>query len=122
MRCDYFRLCYILRRGGFYVGADEVYKATSCKSLFQDAKAKLQPLCYDLSTNQMVPPEEFLSDSSFPSIRIFYVNNNPIIAPQGHALIDLALRRATRLLLKGSERPKIQSTTGPGNLSASLTK
>jgi mannosyltransferase OCH1-like enzyme len=122
MRCDYFRLCYILRRGGFYVDADEVYKGTGCESLFQDTKAKLQPLCYDLSINQMVPPEEFLCDSTFPSNRIFYVNNNPIIAPPGHAVIDMALRRATQLLLQDSERPEIQSTTGPGNLSASLVR
>ncbi len=122
MRCDYFRLCYILRRGGFYVDADEVYKGTGCDSLFQDAQIKLQPLCYDLSTNKMVPPEEFLRDTRFPSSRIFYMNNNPIVAPPGHALVDLALQRATRLLLQGSERPDIQSTTGPGNLSASLVR
>ena len=57
MRCDFFRLCYILRHGGFYVDADEVYKGAGCEFLFQDAKVKLQPLCYDLSTNQMVPPD-----------------------------------------------------------------
>jgi mannosyltransferase OCH1-like enzyme len=122
MRCDYFRLCYILRRGGFYVDADEVYQATGCESLFQDDKIKVQALCYDTSANQMVPPEAFLSDTKFPSSRIFYVNNNPIIAPPGHKLVHLALRRATRTLLRGSERPEIQSTTGPGNLSASLVR
>src|SRR5205807_9018057 len=26
MRSDYFRLCYILKRGGFYVDADELYQ------------------------------------------------------------------------------------------------
>lgn len=122
MRCDYFRLCYILKRGGFYVDADEVYKGTGCDSLFKDDKVKLQPLCYDTSTNQMVPPEEFLRDTKHPSSRIFYVNNNPIVAPPGHTLVDVALRRATGLLLQGSERPQIQSTTGPGNLSASLVR
>jgi mannosyltransferase OCH1-like enzyme len=122
MRCDYFRLCYILRRGGFYVDADEVYKGRGWESLFQDAKVKIQPLCYDFSTNQMVPPEDFLHDTRFPSSRIFYVNNNPIAAPPGHALVDLALQRATRLLLQRSERQDIQSTTGPGNLSASLVR
>src|SRR5262249_55408045 len=100
----------------------EVYKGRGCESLFRDATAKLQPLCYDLSTNQMVPPQEFLGDSRFPSSRIFYVNNNPIVAPRGHALVDMALQRATRLLLQGSERPDIQSTPGPGNLSASLVR
>jgi hypothetical protein len=122
MRCDYFRLCYILGRGGFYVDADEVYQGTGCESLYKDDKLKLQPLCYDTSANQMVSPEEFFGDTRCPSSRIFYVNNNPIIAPPGHALVDKALRRATGVLLQGSERPEIQSTTGPGNLSASLVR
>lgn len=120
MRCDYFRLCYILKRGGFYVDADEVYQGTECDSLFEDERIKLQPLCYDMRTDQMVAPEEFLIDTEVSSSRIFYVNNNPIIAPPGHELVRSALWRSTRILLRGSERPEIQSTTGPGNLSASL--
>lgn len=122
MRCDYFRLCYILRYGGFYVDADEVYKGTDIKRLFLDGTAKLQPLCYDVATQSMVPPDEFLHDTRFPTSRIFYVNNNPILAPPGHALIALALQRATRLLLQDDKRADIQATTGPGNLSASLVR
>lgn len=122
MRCDYFRLCYILFCGGFYVDADEVFKGKGHESLFRDANAKLQPLCYDLSTDQMVPSDEFLSDARVPSDRIFYVNNNPIIAPPAHPLIELALRRSTDSLLRGAGRLDIQSTTGPGNLSASLVR
>jgi len=122
MRCDYFRLCFIFRCGGFYVDADEVYQSAGCETLFRDGKLKLQPLCYDTSTHQMVEPEKFLTDTTFPSSRIYYVNNNPIVAPPGHELIRLALRRSTDILLGGSERPEIQSTTGPGNLSASLVR
>lgn len=120
MRCDYFRLCYILRCGGFYVDADEVYQGTGCEAFFSDNKLKIQPLCYDTATDAMVTPEIFLKDTTLPSSRIFYVNNNPIIGPAGHELIRLAIERSTRILLQGSERPEIQSTTGPGNLSASL--
>lgn len=122
MRCDYFRLCYIVSRGGFYVDADEVYQGSGCESLYQDDMLKLQPLCYDASTDRMVPLEVFLADTKHPSKRIFFVNNNPIIAPAGHPLLDQALRRATHLLLQGSERPEIQTTTGPINLSASLVR
>jgi hypothetical protein len=122
MRCDYFRVCYILRQGGFYVDADEVYKGTGCESLFRDTTAKLQPLCYDNATRKMVHPEEFLHDTTYPSNRFFYVNNNPIIAPPGHALVHLALQRATRLILHNSDKPEIHETTGPGNLSASLVR
>lgn len=120
MRCDYFRLCYILRCGGFYVDADEVYQDTGCKAFFSDNKLKIQPLCYDTATAEMVKPEIFLRDTTYPSSRIFYVNNNPIIGPSGHELIRLAIERSTRILLQRTERPEIQSTTGPGNLSASL--
>jgi hypothetical protein len=122
MRCDYFRLCFILRNGGFYVDADEVHRGTGCEALFRDTALKLQPLCYDNSTKQMVPPEDFRRDTRVPSSRVFYVNNTPIIAPPGHALVDLALQRATRLLLQDTNRPEIQETTGPGNLSASLVR
>lgn len=122
MRCDYFRLCYILKRGGFYVDADDVYQGSGCETLFQDGRLKVQPLCYDTSTHQMVEPADFLHDSDYPSNRIFYVNNNPIVAPPGHRLLRLALRRSTSILLSSSNRPEIQSTTGPGNLSASLVR
>lgn len=47
MRCDYFRLCYLVRHGGFYVDADEVYKGGDVEDLFHDARLKLQPLCWD---------------------------------------------------------------------------
>ena len=120
MRCDYFRLCYIFRCGGFYVDADEVYQGTGCEAFFNDNKLKIQPLCYDTATDAMVGPEVFLKDTTYPSSRIFYVNNNPIIGPAGHELIRLAIERSTRKLLQRSDRPEIQSTTGPGNLSASL--
>lgn len=120
MRCDYFRLCYIFSCGGFYVDADEVYQGTGCEAFFNDNKLKIQPLCYDTLTDSMVKPEIFLKDTTYPSSRIFYVNNNPIISPAGHELLRLALKRSTSILLQHHERPEIQSTTGPGNLSASL--
>lgn len=122
MRCDYFRLCYLFRCGGFYVDADEVYQGTGCEAFFKDNKLKIQPLCYDAATNSMVKPEIFLKDTIFPSSRIFYVNNNPIIGPAGHEIIRLALERSTRILIQHSEKPEIQETTGPGNLSASLVR
>jgi hypothetical protein len=36
MRCDYFRLCYIYRQGGFYVDADEIYQGGDYHSLYRD--------------------------------------------------------------------------------------
>jgi hypothetical protein len=52
--------------------------------------------------------------------RIFYVNNDPIAAPAGHPVIRRALARATEKLLGDELLPEIQSTTGPGNLTAAL--
>jgi hypothetical protein len=52
--------------------------------------------------------------------RIFYVNNDPLAAPAGQPIIAKALERSTTKLLGGEPQPEIQSTTGPGNLTASL--
>jgi hypothetical protein len=53
--------------------------------------------------------------------RIFYVNNNPLIARPGHAVIATALERSTALLLAANRANRdLQSLTGPGNLTASL--
>ncbi len=132
MRCDYFRLCYILTHGGFYVDADELYQGTlypgtqypgaQCSPLFADDRLKVQPLCYDTVTARMVNAAAFVRDRQSADDWIFYVNNNPIIAPAHHPVIRLALERATRILLSGAQRPEIQSTTGPGNFTASLVR
>lgn len=122
MRCDYFRLCWMLLRGGFYVDADEWYLGANCDQLFVDGTLKVQPLCYDLSTETMVPAAVFLNEDEPSPHWIFYVNNNPLIAPPAHPVIRLALERATRLLLDPKPPTDIQSTTGPGNLTASLVR
>ncbi len=122
MRCDYFRLCWMLLRGGFYVDADELYLGVNCDELFVDDTLKVQPLCYDLSSAEMVPASVFLNTADPSPDWIFYVNNNPLVAPRGHPVIRLALERATRLLLRPKPPTDIQSTTGPGNLTASLVR
>ena len=123
MRCDYFRLCYIYIHGRFYVDADEVYQGRDCRPLFRDGRLKIQPLCYDVSSGTMVRPDVFMRSEASSPDWIYYVNNNPLIAPAGHAVIGLALNRATRILLgPDAGRHDIQSTTGPGNLTASLVE
>jgi hypothetical protein len=66
MRCDYFRMCYMVRCGGFYVDADEYYQGGDCTSLFQDDLLKVQPLCYDTSTDCMVPVDVFARRENSP--------------------------------------------------------
>ena len=120
MRCDYFRLCYILKSGGFYVDADDMLTEGRWSTLYEDARLKLQPLCYDVPSGTMAPKLE-LWDPDIPAVgRIFYVNNNPLIAPPGHPILRKALERATAALLNGGTHRGIQSTTGPGNLTAAL--
>ena len=121
MRCDFFRLCYIYQVGGFYVDVDEVYQGSGLTQLLNDNNLKIQPLCYEISSDSMIDPSDFLKTNIPSKDRIFYVNNNPIISPPKHPLIKKALYRATELLLNmQSKKLEIQSTTGPGNLSASL--
>src|SRR3984957_7048388 len=119
MQADYFRLCYVLAEGGFYVDADDVCIGTDIGWLAEDGRLKLQPLCYDLATRGMVKPAVFLRADAYDPSWIFYFNNNPLIASPGHPVIEHALSQATRLLeLAGKDDlPEIQTATGPGNLS-----
>lgn len=122
MRSDYFRLCYILVEGGCYLDADDVYHGSAIDHLFNDGRLRIQPLCYDISTNQMVPPSVFTELGANASTWIFYFNNNPLIAVNGHPIVKRALAKATEALERptADELPEIQSTTGPGNLTKSI--
>ena len=122
MQSDYFRLCYILVHGGCYLDADDVYHGSAIGHLFSDGRLKIQPLCYDVSTNQMIPPSVFTEPGANVSSWIFYFNNNPLIATHGHPIVDRALATATEALERPTacELPEIQSATGPGNLTKSI--
>lgn len=120
MRSDYFRLCYVLSSGGFYVDADDVMTEGRWSVLYKDDRLKLQPLCYDVPSGLMVPTRELWGSDLPTADRIFYVNNNPLVAPAGHPVLRSALKRATAALLNAEYPLDIQSTTGPGNLTAAL--
>ncbi|OZF01001.1 hypothetical protein CH300_18700 [Rhodococcus sp. 15-1154-1] len=120
MRSDYLRLCYILADGGLYVDADDFLLRDGWKRVFNDDRLKIQPLCYDVKANGMVATPELRRPDLPTDERIFYVNNNPIAASPGHPVLERALTRATNRLLAGDPAPEIQSTTGPGNLTAAL--
>jgi mannosyltransferase OCH1-like enzyme len=122
MQADYFRLCYLFVEGGLYIDADDVCIASDIASLFDGCRLKLQPLCYDMGSDSMVSPTEFLQPGASDEGWIFYFNNNPLIASQGDPVLERALDRATQLLQSAAdgEFPEIQSTTGPGNLSRTV--
>jgi mannosyltransferase OCH1-like enzyme len=122
MQADYFRLCYLLVEGGFYVDADDVCVGTDIDWLFEDGRLKLQPLCYDIASGAMVRPSVFLCADAYDPSWIFYFNNNPLVASGGHPVVERALSQATSLLQLADEDalPEIQTATGPGNLSKSI--
>jgi hypothetical protein len=122
MQADYFRLCYVLVEGGFYVDADDVCVGADVGWLFDDGRLKIQPLCYDIASGTMVDPSVFLRADAYDSNWIFYFNNNPLIANRSNPIIEHALRQATDLLELAADNllPEIQATTGPGNLSRSI--
>jgi mannosyltransferase OCH1-like enzyme len=123
MRSDYFRLCYMLLKGGFYADADDIFYGGDIEGLIRDQKLKLQPLCYDTLTDSMVKSADFFTKHKDHPGWIYYVNNDPIIAPPGHPIIRMALERSTRILLADTaDMTDIQSTTGPGNLTACLVE
>jgi len=122
MQSDYFRLCFILMEGGCYVDADDIYRGAEVKQIFSDGRLKVQPLCYDISTDGMVPTSVFTNPGANALNWIFYFNNNPLIAARGHYILDRALENATTSLEQASQiqLPEIQSTTGPGNLTRAI--
>lgn len=120
MRSDYLRLCFVLAEGGLYVDADDVLLGDGWSEVFRDGTLKVQPLCYDLRAGGMVSATHIRRANLSTEDRIFYVNNNPIAAPAHHPALRRALSRATDRLLGEDPAPEIQSTTGPGNLTASL--
>lgn len=120
MRSDYLRMCFILREGGLYVDADDVLIGIDVEELVADGMLKLQPLCYDLEAHSMAPAVDVWRPDLPANSRIYYANNDPLAAAPGHPVLARALARATNLLLGGSSNLEIQSTTGPGNLTASL--
>lgn len=120
MRSDYLRMCFVLAEGGLYVDADDVLLGDGWNDVFRDGTLKVHPLCYDVVAGGMVPGTELRRTDLPTDGRIFYVNNNPIAAPAGHPILRRALARATDTLLGDEPAPEIQSTTGPGNLTAVL--
>lgn len=120
MRSDYLRMCFLLAEGGLYVDADDVLLGDGWKHIFRNGGLKVQPLCYDIETGGMLPAAEIWRTDLPTNGRIFYVNNDPIAGPAGHPVLRRALARATERLLGADPRPEIQSTTGPGNLTAAL--
>jgi len=122
MQSDYFRYCYILMEGGFYVDADDVYHGAAIDHLFRDGRLKIQPFCYDIATDQMVPPSVFLNPGASKLSWIFYFNTTPLIAVRSHPIIERALLNATTSLEREPQGklPEVQATTGPGNLTRSV--
>lgn len=122
MKSDYFRLCYIYSKGGLYVDVDDVFSGAKIDYLFEGDQLKLQPLCYDINSEQMVSSKIFIDGDEFSDKWIYYFNNNPILAPSQNPIIEYALRRSTKIILGyyDDDLPEIQSTAGPGNLTASI--
>jgi hypothetical protein len=122
MKSDYFRYSYIFIKGGFYIDADDVYHGGEIEHFFIDGRLKLQPFCYDIATNQMVPPSFFVNSESNKMSWIFYFNTTPLIASPKHPLVERALLNATISLEHEpkEELQEVQAATGPGNLTRSI--
>jgi mannosyltransferase OCH1-like enzyme len=122
MRSDYFRYAFISKLGGFYVDADDVFLDKPIDALLNDGRLKLQPLCYDITTNTMCDAVQSASSAEDAPL-IFYSNTTPLIAPAGHPIVVGALASATANVLAALNNNRdVQSLTGPGNLTACIVK
>src|SRR6202045_4308992 len=65
MQADYFRLCFLLVEGGFYIDADDVCVSTDIGWLFENGRLRLQPLCYDIASATMVKQSVFLCADAY---------------------------------------------------------
>lgn len=123
MRSDYFRLCYMVANGGIYIDADDVYQGSDYNNWFSDNCLKLAPLCYSMSKDCMIdvksPASKEMSNDASQDL-IYYVNNNPLIAPPRHPVINMALERSKMMLLSDRASQDVQAITGPGNLTICL--
>ncbi|WP_338661227.1 glycosyltransferase [Pararoseomonas sp. SCSIO 73927] len=122
MRSDLFRLCYLLSSGGFYVDADDAMTEGDWPLLYGNDRLKLQPLSFDIPSQSMVEVAGFWRFDRPRPDRLYYVNNNPLVAPAGHPVLRRALERATDALLGATGPVEIQATTGPGNLTVALVE
>ena len=118
LQADYFRLCYILVKGGAYIDSDDICLHDNIDYFFEGGRLKVQALCYDLKLEQMVNTNEAYNNK-FMEERVYYVNNNPLIAPPNNPIIKRALKTATENLLKKLDRD-FQAISGPGNLVNSI--
>lgn len=123
IRSDYFRLCYVAARGGWYVDADDVYRETDITPLLQPGGLRLQALCYDLDSDQMVDAATAIAGPDDQNV-IHYVNNNPLIARPEHPILIATLKRATAALLCPSPtgHADVQAVAGPGAITLELAR
>lgn len=118
LQADYFRLCYILAEGGAYIDSDDICLCNNINEFFLGKKLKLQALCYDIKKEQMINTK-IAYNEAYNEERIYYVNNNPLIAPKNNLVIKKALDFATTNLL-GKLSTDFQAIAGPGNLVNSI--
>lgn len=124
-RSDYFRLCYLAVRGGWYVDADDQFRDVDIGVLLLPRGLRVQALCYDIDIGNTIDARVALQGRDTRNV-IHYVNNNPIIARPDHPIITEALRVATVTLHQHARIPEthfdIQATAGPGLLTLIIAK
>ena len=123
IRSDYFRLCYLASRGGWYVDADDAYQDTDMTPLLEPRGLRVQALCYNLDDDRMMDAARALAGPDHQNV-IHYVNNDPLIARPQHPVLLATLRNATSTLLRQQSigQVDVQAIAGPGALTLELAR
>ena len=127
MRCDYFRMTYLLAKGGIYSDADNVLVSMRGLDdlLTSGAALYLSPLFHDKSGDQPIMMDERLALASLEEDHVYaYFNNDPLICERGCPIVRLALDRATQLIIQNSQAgivSNIHGVTGPSNITYAIS-
>lgn len=124
MRADYFRLAFLLQKGGVYIDADDSRKENVDRTfLSRPSGLSLRPLAFSFTENRNLHLHEAVDDSTSYGNIAFYFNNTPIFSKAEHPIILKAFQRATRNIIIQKNKgalADIHLHTGPSNLTFSV--
>jgi len=124
MRADYFRLAFLLAKGGVYIDADDILVG-DYENLVRSLNDEIVicPFVWDEAAKRTVPELERKQESQFRRDWKYYFNNAPLASVPHNRIIELAWARANARINSAREDKRLANIhydTGPENLTRSI--